>query len=441
MEITMTVDISKHIADMEATIIGFRRALHSHAEAGHTEFWTTAFIVDQLKQWGYTPQLGEKANHRESRMGVPSDAAIEGHIARALEQGANPETIKQMDGLTGCYIDLHPDKPATIALRFDIDANDLTECAEDSHRPTADGFASVNSGACHACGHDGHTAMGLGLAKILAESRDQIDHNVRIIFQPAEEGVRGAYSMVKAGILDGVKFFLSSHLGVTAQQTGVIICKADGFLATKKLNVTFKGVTAHAGMAPQNGKNSLLAAASAVMNLHAISRHGEGTSRVAVGTLHAGEGRNVIPGDAAMQIEVRGATSEINDYMYAQAIKILEHTAAIYDQELTVEIVGGCESATCDDTMGDLINDAANLVPFFKPELRKEHSVLGGSEDAATMMRTVQDQGGLAGYALIGTELTAGHHHFKFDINEAVLTPAVEMFYHAVKALDKKAAH
>jgi len=436
----MPSDFSTLFSGLENEIVQFRRDVHNHAEVGHTEFWTTAYVVSQLRKWGYAPVIGEKANHRESRMGVPSDDAIQGHIARAISQGADKGIIQEMDGLTGCYVDLHPKKPALIALRFDIDANDLTECAEDTHRPAKEAFLSQNNGACHACGHDGHTAIGLGLAKILAFYKDKITHNVRLIFQPAEEGVRGAHSMVKAGVLDGVKFFLSAHLGVKALQAGELVCKADGFLATKKLDVAFKGVTSHAGMAPHEGKNSLLAAASAVMNLHAISRHGEGASRIAVGTLKAGEGRNVIPGDATMQIEVRGENSAINDYMYDQAIKILNNTAAMYDQEITIDIVGGCESATCDEVMGQLVNDAANKVPFFKPELRRDHTTLGGSEDASTMMQAVQNQGGIAGYALIGTELPAGHHHFRFDINETVLEPAVEMFFHAVLDMDQRAA-
>ncbi len=432
----MTADVAKQVAEIEDMIIGFRRDIHKHAEVGHTEFRTTALVVKSLREWGYAPVVGEKANHRESRMGVPSEDVLHSHIARALQQGADQNILHEMDGLTGCYADLHPGQPPLIALRFDMDANDLTECTEETHRPVVDRFASINAGACHACGHDGHTAMGLGLAKLLSEHKDTIRHNVRLIFQPAEEGVRGAHSMVKAGVLDGVKAFLSCHLGIKALKAGELVCKADGFLATRKLDVKLKGVTAHAGMAPQEGKNSLLAAASAVMNLHAISRHGEGASRIAVGTLHAGEGRNVIPGDASMQIEVRGATSEINDYMYEQTVKILEHTAAMYDQELTMDVVGGCESAMCDDVMGDVVNAAANKVPFFKPELRGDHVSLGGSEDASTMMQTVQAQGGVAGYAMIGTELPAGHHHFKFDINEAVLAPTVEMLFHAVQDLD-----
>lgn len=435
----MTIEVADVLSELDREIVALRRMIHKHAEVGHTEFWTTAFIVENLRKWGYSPQVGETAIHRDSRMGVPSDDVLDAHITRALKQGADPETIKNMDGLTGCYADVHPKLPPTIALRFDIDANDLSECKEQGHRPFVSGFVSRNDGACHACGHDAHTAIGLGLAKVLASDKNRIQHNVRLIFQPAEEGVRGAHAMVEAGVLDQVRYFLCCHLGVTALQAGELVCQTEGLLATKKLDVTFKGHTAHAGMSPHIGKNSLLAAASTVMNLHAISRHGEGASRIAVGTLHAGEGRNVIPGEATMQLEVRGATSQINDYMYRQAIKIIEHTAAIYDQEVRIKLAGSSESAESDDAIAAVIAAAADQVPFFKSELRRKRSSLGGSEDATTMMRKVQHNGGKAGYVLIGTELCAGHHHFRFDINESVLRPAVALLYNAVVQLDHNA--
>jgi metal-dependent amidase/aminoacylase/carboxypeptidase family protein len=94
-----------------------------------------------------------------------------------------------------------------------MDANDLVEAAEEKHRPFREGFASVNKGAMHACGHDGHTATGLGVAEVLVGLKDRLAGTVKLIFQPAEEGVRGAKAMVARGVVDDVKYVVGAHLG------------------------------------------------------------------------------------------------------------------------------------------------------------------------------------------------------------------------------------
>lgn len=118
---------------------------------------------------------------------------------------------------------------------------------------------------------------------------------IRLIFQPAEEGARGALPMSEAGAVDGVDVLFGFHIGFKAEGPGSLICGTQGFLATTKRDVLFSGVPAHAGAAPEEGKDALLAACSAVVNLHAISRNGKGGTRIAVGRLEGGEARNVIP--------------------------------------------------------------------------------------------------------------------------------------------------
>ncbi len=91
-----------------------------------------------------------------------------------------------------------------VGLRFDIDAVDINECQDPGHRPVREGFVSINDDAAHACGHDGHAAVGLGVAEVLMAVRDEIEGTVKLVFQPAEEGVRGAKAMVSAGVVDDV---------------------------------------------------------------------------------------------------------------------------------------------------------------------------------------------------------------------------------------------
>mgnify|MGYP002671194830 FL=1 len=113
-------------------------------------------------------------------------------------------------GYTGVVAVLRCGEGATLAMRFDIDALPMAECPQETHRPTREGFASVNPGMMHACGHDGHAAIGLGVAHILAAHRDELRGTVKLIFQPAEEGVRGAKSIVENGHLDGVDYLIGS---------------------------------------------------------------------------------------------------------------------------------------------------------------------------------------------------------------------------------------
>ncbi len=134
----------------------------------------------------------------------------------------------------------------------------------------------------HACGHDGHTAIGLGLAHTLKQFESGLHGVIKLIFQPAEEGTRGARAMVDAGVVDDVDYFTAVHIG-TGVPAGTVVCGSDNFMATTKFDAHFTGTAAHAGAKPEDGHNALLAAAQATLALHAIAPHSEGASRVNVG--------------------------------------------------------------------------------------------------------------------------------------------------------------
>ena len=288
-------------------LAAWRRDFHAHPEAGWTEFRTAALIIRRLRELGYTIRMGEAACASDRRMGVPSSAALAAARERALEHGADAELVVGMgDGYTGFWADLDCGPGPVTAFRFDMDCNEVAECAEESHRPVREGFASRWPGLMHACGHDGHAAVGLGLAEVLVSIRRHLRGRIRLIFQPAEEGARGALPMSEAGAVDGVDVLFGFHIGFKAEGPGTLICGTQGFLATTKRDVLFSGVPAHAGAAPEEGKDALLAACSAVVNLHAISRNGKGGTRIAVGRLEGGEARNVIPASARLFMETRG---------------------------------------------------------------------------------------------------------------------------------------
>jgi aminobenzoyl-glutamate utilization protein A len=420
----MDKKIIEFAKNLQAKTVDRRRDFHRYAEAAWTEFRTAAAVADALVALGYTVQAGDEVVAAEAMMGVPTGKDLQTHMERAVNQGANPLWVEKMrGGKTGVVGVLEFAKPGpTVALRFDMDANDVAETEEPSHRPFAEGFASVNKGAMHACGHDGHTAVGLTVAEILAELRDELSGRVKLVFQPAEEGVRGAKAMMVKGVVDDVDVILGMHFGVNLRQTGQVACRTEGFLATTKLDAEFVGVPAHAGAAPQEGRNALLAAAAAALNLHAISRHSQGASRINVGVLSAGSGRNVIPAKALLKLETRGATSAINQYIYGEAIRIVRAAAAMYDVKLAVTEMGGAAGCENDPELVERVRQVAERLGLFTSILAAGN--IGGSEDCTYLMERVQQHGGKAAYIMVGAELAAGHHDDRFDFNEDALVLA-----------------
>ncbi len=435
MSNNLNTPILQEIEHLTPQLVAWRRDFHRHAEAAWTEFRTSALIAKQLMDWGYQVKLGREIIDPDSMMGVPSAVELDAHMHRAIAQGADPELAEQMrGGLTGVVAILATETPGpTVALRFDIDSNDAHEVSYSGHRPAREGFASINPGAMHACGHDGHAAIGLGVAKTLMEHRHELKGTIKLIFQPAEEGVRGAKAMVAKGVVDDVDYFLSGHIGFGAGTPGSIVCGTSGFLATSKLDASFTGQSAHAGAAPDEGRNALLAAATAALNLHAIPRHKAGASRINVGVLNAGIGRNLIAPTALMKIEARGASSAINDYVRSRAEAVLRAAAEMYDCDLTITPMGDAPSAESDAELQNVVKTVAErLIPA---DLIVPQTGLGGSEDVSYLMQRVQEHGGKAVYVMVGTQLSAGHHDQRFDFDEACLPLATQLFVGTVLRL------
>ena len=419
------------IATSEALLpymVGVRRTLHKYPETGWLEFRTAALAAKRMRELGYTLTMGEKAVSKKDMMGVPAPETLKKAQDRAIAAGADPELVALMDGgLTGFWGDMECDGGAgpRFALRFDMDANDISETRDPKHLPAKEGFASEYEGAMHACGHDSHVAIGLAVAEILAGMKDKLKGSIRIIFQPGEEGSRGAGPMVAAGCVKDVDIALGLHIGAQADRPGLILCGARKFLATDKWDVSFTGKAAHAGMSPQLGKNAILAACTATVNMHAIARHGDGATRITVGKINGGQGRNVIPPDASLVMETRGATTELNEYMAKEARRIIEAAAAMWDCSCSIKAVGAAPSGESTQSMVDKAMAIAKTLP----EFTKIEGILdfSGTEDFAHMMTTVQQQGGISTYLQVGSALAAGHHNEYFDFDEKSMPGAVRM--------------
>ena len=209
--------------------------------------------------------------------GESPEEQLEAESQRALQQGAvQPYAERARGGFTGVIGILDCGEGPTIAMRFDIDALGVFEDEGMEHLPAYEGFCSVNDGVMHACGHDGHVSIGLGVAEILMNCREQLRGKVKLIFQPAEEGVRGAKSIVEHGHLDDVDYVIGNHMGDSAGGDYQIGLTYGSTLASTKMDIYFTGRAVHAGAIPEKGNNAMLSAATAVLNLQAIPRSSEG---------------------------------------------------------------------------------------------------------------------------------------------------------------------
>lgn len=413
---------------LEAELVDLRRDLHMHPEVGWEEFRTSAIVAQRLTDLGYEVLVGEDVLVPEERMGVPHEERLEAAYQRALDEGADPFWVEKMKGgLTGVVGILRNGDGPTVGLRFDIDALPMTEIEEDSHLPFREGFVSRHPGEMHSCGHDGHVAIGLGVATVLKDIADSWSGTVKFMFQPAEEGVRGAKSMVAKGHLDDAQYMLGSHL--TQRKPGVaedIFPGAGGALATTKLDVTYIGKASHAGSSPQHGHNALQAMATAVLGLYGISRTSEGATRVNVGVGQAGIGRSSIPYQATMQVEVRGSTTGANAFMEERARRVIQHAAEMYECEWEIDVVGGAISLESDP---ELMERIARVVPKVGITPTEQHRMLSpGSEDYAFMMERVQSNGGLASFIRVLSDSPTDGHTVDYDFEEACIVKGIKTF-------------
>ncbi|WP_200410823.1 amidohydrolase [Virgibacillus salexigens] len=414
------------IESITPQLIQWRRDFHQYPELGFTEYVTSYKLAKELERLGFTIHIGKDVMKQEARLGIPSSKELQFYESKAIKHGVEKDILDRMQGgMTGVIATWNTGRPGDhVALRFDIDALPIQETRETSHFPHQQGFISLNEQVMHACGHDGHMTIGLGVASFISDYHERLCGKFTLLFQPAEEGGRGAKAITANGWLDDVDYFYSGHIGIESLPVGTVAATVDGFLASSKLNVTFKGVSSHAGMKPELGKNALLAASSAVSSLYGISRHSGGITRINVGKMMAGSGRNIIPADAYLEIETRGETEEMNSYMQNEAKRIIKASAMMQGVEYQIEAVGQTEQLKGSNELISSIEIACDKGKYI--EQVWPVALVSGSEDASFMMNRVQANNGLATYMLFGTPLDFPHHHPSFDFQEDVLPVAVE---------------
>ena len=386
------MDIKHEIAERHSTLIDVRRDLHQHPELGMEETRTAGIIAERLRVSGL-----------EVRTGVGNT------------------------GVVGVLHGGHPGK--TLAIRADIDALPVQE---ENDLP----FKSTIPGKMHACGHDGHVAIGLTVADILAQHRHKLHGNVKFLFQPAEERIGGAQPMIADGALKNpdVDAVIALHLinnlpvGQVGVRAGATFASADGFT----LRVYGRG--GHGAM-PHLSVDPILAAGHILVALHSlISREISpfNPAVVTVGSIHGGTAFNVIPDVVELQGTFRTFDDGDRDHLEQRVKEVAENVAAGLRASIEIETTRGCPACVSDERMAALVEHAA-AEAVGAGNVRSDQ-LTTGSDDMAFFLNAVPGC-----YFTVGTQnkalgYDAPHHSARFKIDEAGLPVGVEVMVRA--ALD-----
>ena len=372
------MDIKKLAEKYDDYIIEQRRYFHQHPELSFEEKETTQALKNQLE-----------------------------------DMGIEVTTFDDYYGLVGI---IHGGKKSgkTIMLRADIDALPIEEHADVP-------FASKN-GKMHACGHDCHMAMLLGAVKILNEIKDELDGDVKILFQSAEESCYGAKYYVEKGILDDVDAVFGMHIWGTLDAPYFNLEAGGRMASCDNFKITVKGTSAH-GSAPHLGHDAIVAAASMIMNLQTfVSRMNDplNTLVLSIGTFKGGQRFNIIPNHVEMEGTIRTYSRELRKKMEANIKAIIENVANIFGCEVELEYDAFPNPVINEHKdLNRLAHDAA--VKLYGEESLTTMPKLTGSEDFAYFMDKVPGFFGFLGCANKEIGACYSNHNDKFKVDETVL--------------------
>lgn len=423
---------ARAIRDQAEPAIALRRDLHRHPEVGWTEFRTTALVREAIE--ALEPDVvryGASLYEGIERLGVPDEEVIAAAMARAVAAGIDQQRLKPMEnGFTGLAADfVGSGAGPVIAIRADLDGLPLTESTSPTHYPTRAGFRSEVDGAMHACAHDAHTAVAIGVARALHTMRDRWTGRVRFLFQPAEEGTRGADAFVRLGLLDDMDVVLTFHILSNVGLTpGEMAPGVSDMLPTEKFVVRFAGAPSQFASSPERGRNALSAASGVTLLAHAIPTRPGSRSMINVGRLVSGTAANIVPASAVLTGEIR---SDQMDEVAQLAVAFKTLSAGVasgFGVESAYEVAGYATNPRCDASLMDRIavcGAQAGLVV-------REPVSLGASDDASLMIDRVQQRDGVGTYIAISGGDYHPHHSPDFDIDDRILPATIELLVRAV---------
>jgi amidohydrolase len=375
----MTTDWHREALALEEELVARRRDFHRHPELAFNEVRTARIVAEELSGLGM-----------EVRTGVGQTGVV------GLLEG-------ERDG-------------PTVLIRADMDALPI-------HEANQTDYVSENAGAMHACGHDGHTTIGLAVAKLLAARRAEMAGRVKFVFQPAEEIGKGAAAMITDGVLEdprpdvslGLHLWNAMPVGRVGIEDGPVMASSDEW------RCTIQGTGSH-GALPHLANDPVVAAAQIISALQTIVARDVDpldTAVATVGSVNSGGAYNVIPDEVVLQGTLRTFVPETYELVSGRVREICEGVAAALNCEASVEVISLTPPVVNDGTVAARVRAVAASMIGEENILPAQRTMV--SEDMSRLMDDIPGCFFFVGSQNRARGLDFPHHNPRFDIDEAAL--------------------
>jgi amidohydrolase len=376
----MMDELREEVEELTDQLVTWRRDFHRHPETAFEEHWTSSVLQKFLEDHDISVQVMAKTGIRGVLEGQPGGK--------------------------------------TIALRADIDALPLKEEGDKE-------YISENSGAAHACGHDGHMAILMGVIELLCRKKETIQGNVVFLFQPSEERIPGgAKLMIQEGALEGVDAIFGLHLWQLLPTGTIGLVKGSMMAQPDKFTIDIRGKGGHGSM-PHQTVDPILVASHLVLNIQSIvSRNVDPLKPVVIsfGTIEGGTIYNIIPEGVTLTGTVRSFDSDVQKLSENRLKEITDATCAAFGASADFVYEKGYPPVINDERMVDFVAQTAKEI-FGEDHVQEIEPVMGG-EDFAYFLQKVP---GAFMFFGMGDGMEYPHHHPEFDIDEKALPQATHL--------------
>ncbi len=378
-------ELESVVHSLTPKLVAWRRELHQHPELGLECAETAALVIRELENMGL-----------EVRTGL----AQTGVAALLRGKGDGP----------------------TVGFRVDMDALPIEE-------KTGLPFASRRPGIMHACGHDGHTVIGLGAAAVLSKFKDQIRGNVKFIFQPGEEWPGGAKFMIEDGVLEdpAMDAILGCHIHPSLPAGRVGVCFGTATAGNYEFEISIKGHGGH-GARPHECKDPIVAAAHLIVALQTIvSRRNDPLDPLVltIGEIQGGRGHNVIPEEVVLKGIIRYLSERAIDAAVEEFDRILGSISLGFNVNIETKAEHEAPPMLLNDDLSEVVEAAARDL-FGPDKVDRVTQPSMGAEDFAYFSNALPSAYFRLGCLDEAQGLTYGIHNARFDFNEEILGPGVK---------------
>lgn len=383
------VDFHRETKVLFNDMVAIRRDFHQHPELGFQEHRTSRIVAQTLSNLGLEVQTGL--------------------------------------GQTGVVGLLEGDEDGpTVLLRFDMDALPINEANQTS-------YVSQHPGVMHACGHDGHMAMGLTLAKLMSKFRKKIKGRLKFVFQPAEEGLGGAFAMIADGVLNNPRpdVAFAMHLWTPLPLGTVQVIAGPAMSASSIFTLTVRGRGGH-GAAPHEAVDPILAAGHIITALQSIVSRNidpQESAVISLGQITGGRAHNVIPEEVLIRGTVRSYSNEVHHFLYRRILETSKSLATAFGCNVSLETIAIVAAVVND-------RDAAQSVQVAAEEVVGLENIINKREMASEDMGYILEE--IPGcYFFVGARndekgFNFPHHHPNFDFDETAMITGVATMATAV---------